>query len=221
VVDNLKFNYSNKAEFCKANGLDEHKLIIGLIPGSRPVEVGYMLPVMAEAARRFAKPAGSNDGNRAQYVLAKADTIKDSLLEQYTHDLDVKIISGQTHDIMKYADILWICSGTATLEAGIIGTPMIIMYNSSPINLFIIGRLTKLRMFGMPNIIAGRYVVPELLNKTLTPEMLLKHNEDMLGRLDEIRNELKYLDEMFSGMNPIKNAAAEIIKTIEEHKQNV
>jgi lipid-A-disaccharide synthase len=211
VVDNIKYKHVDKASFFAAHGLQQGKLTIGLVPGSRPVEVGYMLPVMAEAARRL--------GNTAQFVLAKADVISTELLESHTHGLDVKIIAGETHDIMANSDILWICSGTATLEAGIIGTPMIIMYNSSPFNLFVIGRLTKLRMFGLPNIIAGRYVLPELLRKTLTPEILLEKHTDMIGRLGEVHESLKYLNDMFGGMNPIRNAAGEILKTINENEE--
>lgn len=210
VVEGIKFKYDGKDEFIEANSLDKSKQIVGLIPGSRHKEIKLLMPVIIEAAKRC---------EGVSFVLAKAQSVPEEMLKAYIPEgLDIKIVDGQTHDVMKYSDILWICSGTATLEAGIIGTPMIILYRSNIVNVILIKLMTSLRMIGLPNIICGRYVVPEVIGKDCTPEKLLSTHKEIISDPSKWRAELKPLAEIFVGRTPVKTAAEEIIKSIENEQ---
>ncbi len=212
VTDGLAPKYKDRDEFLRAHGLDARRPVVGLVPGSRRKEIQTLMPVMTEAAKGWRKDA--------QYILARADSVKEETLLPYLAGVDgVGIVNGETPDVMRYADLLWICSGTATLEAAIIGTPMIILYNTSRFNVILAKMLTSLRMVGMPNIIAGREIVPELLEKRCNPEDLKKTSEALFGSLEEYRERLKPIGEMFAGRTPMKTAAEEIIKSLKPEKE--
>jgi lipid-A-disaccharide synthase len=215
ITDNIKFHHESKESFCNAYGLDPAKPIIGLIPGSRIREVTSLIPVMTEGIGILREKGGE----LPQFVLAQADYITDELLYQHLpQGLGVKVVKGATSDVMKFSSILWICSGTATLEAAIIGTPMIIMYKSSFINLIIAKMLTSLRMVGLPNIIAGELIVPELLVHHCTGENLIKAHEAVSAEAEKYRERLAAVGKQFEGLEPMKNAAKEVLAMIPAYK---
>jgi lipid-A-disaccharide synthase len=209
LTDGLAPKAANRAEFCRMNGLDPERPIIGIVPGSRPREINVLMPTLMGASALFREKYPEY-----QYVLGRASTVARATLDEYIKDAPVTVVDGMTPDLMRWADMLWICSGTATLEAAIIGTPMIILYKVNPIDVFIAHRLTSLRMIGMPNIISGKYIMPELTMKNCNPENLALHAEKMRENLDAYRSDLAGISAMFAGRSPLKSAASEIVKTI-------
>lgn len=213
VVEHLSTKYENKESFKNHYNIADDELIIGLVPGSRPKEIKILMPVFAKALEVF----GSQ--HKCKFILAKADNISENDIKCWLEKAhNVEIVSGITPDVMKYSDLLWICSGTATLEAAILGTPMIIMYDAPAVDVFLIKLMTNLRMIGMPNIISGKYIVPELLKEECNPESLVKKADEMIAKLDSYRLSLKPISKMFTGKTPIKTAANEIIKLIKSAK---
>lgn len=144
--------------------LEPHDFVFGLMPGSRQKEVQRLLPVMLHAAEliREVIPA-------CQFLLPLAPTIPPSELPEMP---SVKVISGDVYNVMRACDLMIIASGTATLEAALMMTPMIIIYKVSLSTWIVANLLVNLTHSGLPNIIAGREIAPELLQAEANPELV-------------------------------------------------
>lgn len=153
--------------------------IIGLMPGSRRSEIRHILPVMLEAAANIARLYPE-----ARWILPLAPGISHQLLDECKRGIaaipPIKISEGQTYPAMRASTLLLVTSGTATLEAACIGTPMIILFRTAPLNWRIITALSPLERSGLPNLIAGQNIVPELLQTALTPTTLTELALDYL-----------------------------------------
>ena len=138
--------------------------LIGLLPGSRPQEVERMFPPMVESVRLLKAKLG-----KLTAVAGCAPELDERILSRYTGGTDIAILRGKTYDIMAHSDALAVTSGTATLEAGILGTPMVVVYRTSLVT-YLTGRmLVDIANIGLINIVAGARVVPELWQNSVTP----------------------------------------------------
>ena len=152
---------------------DQAAPIIGLMPGSRRSEIHHIFPVMLKAAANIAKVYPN-----AQWILPLAPGISRDLIAEHQQELlgteipSIKIVENQTYLAMQASTLLLVTSGTATLEATCIGAPMIILFRTAALNWHIIKALTPLNRSGLPNLIAGCDIVPELLQTELTPTAL-------------------------------------------------
>jgi lipid-A-disaccharide synthase len=149
-----------REETLRLHGLDPAKKTVLLLPGSREKEIDYLLPRLLDAVRRM----GTTEGY--QFPLALAHTLSrdhvDALVK--SAGVDVPIIAGDTYNLIAAADIALVTSGTATLECALLETPMVIVYCVSPLTALVARLLVRgVRHIGMPNIVAGHEVVPELL----------------------------------------------------------
>ena len=157
--------------------------VIGLMPGSRRSEIRHILPVMLSAAANIAQVYPN-----AQWILPLAPGISHDLIAQCQQEQnqsgiqipDIKIVEDVTYPAMRASTLLLVTSGTATLEAACIGTPMIIVFRTASLNWHIVRSLTPLERSGLPNLIAGRDIVPELLQTELTPTALTELSLDFL-----------------------------------------
>ena len=159
LLDMVKLNYS-KQESRKKFGLAENKITIGILPGSRLSEVRKLMPELLRAAEILAQKMPE-----IQFVLPLADTLEEKIVTKIISgfNVKVKIISGHTYDVISCADLALVASGTATLETALLGVPMIIVYKISLLSYFI-GRLfVHVKNIGLVNIIAGKTIVPELI----------------------------------------------------------
>jgi lipid-A-disaccharide synthase len=162
----------------KRHGLPPGAHLIALLPGSRRAEIRYMLRPMLDASRELA----------AEYnltpVLALAPTLTRADLEREGRaDLsDLRVIEGDTYSIIAASELALVTSGTATLETALLGCPMVIAYKVSPLT-YILGRMlvTGVDYIGMPNILAGRRIVPELIQREVTARNLVRAAEPMLN----------------------------------------
>jgi lipid-A-disaccharide synthase len=146
--------------------LKRDRLTVGLMPGSRLGEVSALLSLLIEAARRMSLKLP------LQFVLPVASGLLRKAIERQMEKYkpDIKLIEGYTYEVMSCCDLIIAASGTATLEAALLGVPMVIIYRVSP-PAWALGRLLlKTPYVGWPNIIARRMVVPELLQGRATAE---------------------------------------------------
>lgn len=165
--------------------LDAWRPIVGLMPGSRFQEVGRLTPVFRDAVHLM------KSGNKGiQFVLFRASDALGPLIEQRLGGAPVKIIDEKLYDFMNMCDLLILCSGTATHEAALIGTPMIITYRLSWLTAWIARRTVNPPMIGMPNIIYGEKALPELVQEECTATNIAARAIEILGDVD-MKNEMK------------------------------
>jgi lipid-A-disaccharide synthase len=196
LLDMVKLNYS-KQESRKKFGLAENKITIGILPGSRLSEVGKLMPELLRAAEILAQKMPD-----IQFVLPLADTLEETSVTEIISrfNVKVKVISGHTYDVISCADLALVASGTATLETGLLGVPMVIVYKISLLS-YIIGRLiVDVNNIGLVNIIAGKTIVPELIQNNASGERIAEEalailtnkekKQEMIKELEAIRAKL-------------------------------
>ncbi len=145
-------------------GLDPQRKIIALLPGSRAQEVRYLLTPMLAAAKLLGEPY--------QFVLAVASTLDVEQVRRQVGQHPIPIVQGDTYNIVHAADLALVASGTATLETALLERPMVIMYRMAPITYALARLFVRVPFIGMPNLIAERQVVPELIQSAVTPERI-------------------------------------------------
>lgn len=198
-----------KNEILKKYGLVEDKPIIALLPGSRMTEVNMLLKIMVEAVKMIDKKL-----NGIQVIIAKYRDLPIELYEKAVKDsgINIKIADGDAYNILSAADFAIVASGTATLETAIIGTPFIITYKTGLINYIAYSLVAKIRIIGLVNVIAGRVIVPELLQYDATPEKIAKVSlgiiSDMSKRHSMIAELKKVKDSLGSPGARLRAAAA-------------
>lgn len=162
----------------KELGLSKEDNIIGLLPGSRDEEIRNLLPDMVKAAEIL-----STGFENLKFVLPVAATISDRLIKDITENSSAEIIP--TYKGIYYAlgicDLAFVASGTATLEAAIMGVPMIITYRISPFSFQIAKWVVKIQYVGLVNLVAGEEVAQELLQKEVNPETMAAKAMEIIG----------------------------------------
>lgn len=191
LVDIVKPTMSKKEaeEFFKK---DPNKKIVLLLPGSRLQEIKKLLPPMLQAAKII-----SEKRDDIVFYLPKANTIPQELLQEYLKNisLPIQVIDKGSYDIMSISDAAIATSGTVTLEASMLGLPNVIIYKGSSLAVAIVRRLVNISFIGLPNIVADRGILPELIQEDVTPENIA---EQALILLDEkntarIKADLDYM----------------------------
>lgn len=210
----------SREKFCEKHGLDPAKKIAGILPGSRNNEINSLLAVMLHSAEAIKKELPET-----QFVLPLAPTISRDRVAPFLKSapVPVTLVEGETFDVMNAADTLIIASGSATLEAGLIGTPMVIVYKMSPLTYFLGKRLVKVSYIGLVNIVAGKGVVPELIQHEANPARIAELTLEYLRDKDKnagTRKELKRLRESLGNSGASKRAAEEIADWIEGRVTN-
>ncbi|OQB46035.1 MAG: Lipid-A-disaccharide synthase [bacterium ADurb.Bin157] len=165
-----------KSEFL--SGLEITKTpVISLMPGSRKQEIGYILPELLKTAKLIL-----NEFADAQFILPLASAIDDSLINEYLIDssLPIKVVRGQTYDAVAASDLCIVASGTATLETAIIGTPMIVVYRVNWLTSFLSRYLIEAEHIGLPNVIAGKRIIPEFIRDRFEAQLIAKEAVDIL-----------------------------------------
>ncbi len=194
LVDQVRAKMS-RAEFAARYGLEAARPIVALLPGSRPGEIAHNLPRMLEACRFIGRE------RPVQYVLAVAPGLRAAQLADYARpDVPVHMVENATYDALAAAEVAIVSSGTATIEAALLGTPMVVVYRVSRTSAFVARRLVRAPFFSMPNLIVGRRMVPELIQDDFTPERVAEEarrlfdepmaREQMKRDLAEVRSRL-------------------------------
>jgi lipid-A-disaccharide synthase len=182
-------------------GLDRSRPVVALAPGSREQEMHYLLPVLAGAAKRLLE-----DRNGAQFVVPVAATVDGNRVRDALNEVgaEPKLLDGMEYDALQLAGAAAVCSGTATLELACLGVPMVVVYRASrattlQYRLFR-GMIGRQQWAAMPNIIAGREVVRELLGSAATAEAVAVEVGGLLGDRERRRRMREGLAEVVSSL---------------------
>jgi lipid-A-disaccharide synthase len=199
---------STKQEFFGRQRLSPQKKVLGLFPGSRAQEIARILPTMVKTADVLQKLL---DLQVAVGVAPNLGT--DALAPYLAGHSSIRMVENATYDLMHHADAAIVTSGTATLEAGWFGTPMAIVYKTSPLTYEIGRRLVDVRFIGLVNIVAGRGIVPEFIQHDCTPAKLVKAMTPLLTDAREseaMRKDLAVVRERLGGGGASARVASSI-----------
>ena len=210
LVDTVKPSLSRKEAEELAGKRTGHPLIL-LMPGSREMEIQRLLPVMLGAAKILKQKRPELD-----FSIPRAATIAKEILEDSIRQagLDIRLIEGHNYDVMSVADLAIVTSGTVTLEAAMCGLGCAILYKSSPVSFWIAKRVVKIPNIGLPNIVAGRQIEPELLQDDCTPEKIAATALELLEpeRFARLQRDLQEVKEKLGEPGAVKRVAELVLR---------
>lgn len=157
--------------------LNESAPVVGLLPGSRKGEIAMLLPVLLETAAKLAA-----EEPKTQFVLAQAASIDDNLVQSLVakSPVPVRVEKDLASEVMAVSDVLLIASGTATLQAAVVGTPMVLLYKTTPMTYRLARWLIRVKWIGLVNLVAGRPVIPEIIQDDATADRLYREVRRLL-----------------------------------------
>ncbi|MGZ6291225.1 MAG: lipid-A-disaccharide synthase [Syntrophales bacterium] len=206
LLDVVRTKYPRKEALRRFN-LREDATTVGILPGSRESEVTRLLPVMLGAAEIIEKQIGP-----VQFVLPLAATLDIAFVSQIIarHSVSVKLIPNEVYDVIGCTDIAMVASGTATLETALMETPMVIIYKVSAPSYYVGKMVIDVDHIGLVNIIAGKTVVPELIQFEASPEKIAAEVMDILAtkeRMESMKAELKKIRDMLGSHGAAERVA--------------
>jgi lipid-A-disaccharide synthase len=213
LVGNVAASMS-RAEFCGKYELDAGKPVVTILPGSRSGEIAHLGPVLGEALRLLR--ASFPD---IQAVIAVAPGVRRANLEAYFPSGDaVRFVEGGTYNALAAADVAIVSSGTATVEAALLGKPMVVIYKLSPMTARLAKPLVRTKFFSMVNLIAGHAVVPELIQDDFTAERvasesasLLSASKEGVAKREEMQRGLAEVTRLLGPPGAVERAADAIV----------
>ncbi len=178
LVDTVRATMS-RAEFAVQQGLDAGRPIVTILPGSRPNEIAQNYARVVAACERIAQV-----GN-VQFVHAAAHGLSGEFFARYAQPtMPIKRVENATYNALAAADCAIVASGTATVEAALLGTPMVVVYRVAPVTASILRHMIRTPFIAMVNLIAGRRVAPELIQDGFTPEAVATELRRLLDSPD-------------------------------------
>jgi lipid-A-disaccharide synthase len=209
LAGEVKARYGRE-EFCRRNDLDPARPIVSFLPGSRIKELQRILPPMIEAIEqlRTARPEV-----QSIVVVAPSRTVAEV---REISSSDIKLVERQTREALAASDAAAIASGTATLEAALLDTPMVVVYKESPINWHTLGRLITVPHYGLVNLVAGREIATELMQDDLTGKNVVN---ELMKLLDvqankQMREQLRDVAHRLGDSGASQRAAAVILRNL-------
>lgn len=198
-----------RREFFRNHGFDVDKKLVSVFPGSRVFELKELMDVFKETVRRL-----QHRHPDLQFCFSQAPNLSDEVYQKYFGDCDVKIIKGENQALLSVSDALILASGTVALEACLYKTPMIIAYRGPRLFYWIYLMVRCINRVSLPNIIADKSIVPEIIQDKVTPLNITYEIEELLynqEKREENINELGKVRDMLSN----KNSALEVAKVID------
>ena len=183
--------------------------IIGLLPGSRDQEITRHLPVMLNAAQILLGKI-----KNAKFIISLAPDVEkkyvEEIIKKHKAAADFELVADSVDKILKRSSFVVAASGTVTLESAIFGTPMVIIYKVSPVSYWLGRSMIRVKHIGLANLIAGKEIVPELLQDEASPgriaEMVYKMLSDAPG-LERLRLELLSIRDAMGGSGASERVA--------------
>ena len=216
LADQIPLNV-DKAEARAQLRLPSRKMIIALLPGSRRSELQYMAETFVKTARRLSEEVKDVHFVCPTISRQTRDLFEQALREHGGLELPVTLLFGHSHEALAAADLALVASGTATLEAALFGTPMIITYRMSPVSWVIMRRMGYLPYVGLPNILAGEFIVPEYLQGNATPGVLAEALISLMGDGPRQRRQVEKFREIHQMLrqNTAQKAADAVLGVLE------
>ena len=171
----------DREDFIKQHNIDPHNKIVGIFPGSRKMEINYLLPIFLEAAEKI-----HESSKKVQFCLGQAPNLRDKLINKYVEDfrkrtnIDIRVVKNQNHALLANSDAVILASGTISLEAALYTTPMVISYKGPYIAYLVYLFLRYIKFISLPNIISGKKIVEELVQHRAKPDLI---SREVLGLL--------------------------------------
>ena len=214
-----------RAEFLRAHGLSPGAPTVAILPGSRANEVSRILPDLLAAADRIRAAVPD-----VQFVVARAPHLDDAVFAEAAADAGAAhavvgparrwtTIEGDTDTVLASADVALTASGTATIQAALHDTPMVVVYRVSPMTYRLARHLVRVESIAMVNLIAGEPIVPELVQDAFTPDAVAREAIAMLTdrrRAARIREGLARVRERLGGAGASRRAAEAILRLVGE-----
>jgi lipid-A-disaccharide synthase len=205
---------TTKEEFLNRSGLPAQNISIGLVPGSRRMEIERILPILLKSARIIKQKLP-----QAQFLILQAPEQAQQLYssEIKKSGLPAVLCENQTYDFLNACDFVLVASGTATLETAIMQKPMIVVYKVSFLNWLIARCLIKLPFIGLVNVVGRKLIVPEFVQYRARPELIAEKALEMLGNqsaLTEVKQHLSKVRQRLGSPGASQRAAKIIIDTI-------
>lgn len=199
-----------KKDITNKYNLDPERPVLALLPGSREKEVRVHLPVMLDTLD-ILKQTG------LQVVIPVAPTVDFFMVKEMVYGRDLILTKGEVQEVLSLSDVALITSGTATLQAAIMGIPMVVIYRVSPVTYLLAKILVKVKNIGIVNIVAGREVVPELIQSDARAEkiaeVIRRILNDSLYR-DNMKKDLLEVREKLGSPGASERAAEAIVKSL-------
>jgi lipid-A-disaccharide synthase len=210
--------------FCKKYGLDQESSIVTILPGSRRGEIAHHVPVLVEALGEIRRTLPGS----FEVVIAVAPGLDVAQLKaEFPSELRARVIEGDTYNALAAAELAIVSSGTATVETALLGTSMIVVYRLSPWTARLAKPLVRTKFFSMVNLIAGRAVVPELIQDDFTPQRvaeearkLLVASEEGKERVEEMSRGLAEVRRLLGPPGAVERAADAIAALLQSGESN-
>lgn len=198
-----------KREFLREHGFDIEIPLVSVFPGSREFELKHLMPVFKDAVNRL-----RHRHPELQFCFSHAPNLSDEVYNKYFQDMDVKVIKGENQALLSASDALILASGTVALEACLYKTPMIIAYKGPQLFYWIYLLVRCIKRVSLPNIIAEKTIVPELIQKNANTINITFEIERLLYDKKEREKNIKELGEVKALLSS-KNSALEVAKVID------
>jgi len=203
----------NRAEFFEKYSLPPDAKIITLLPGSRKTEVKHHLPALAEAARRI------RSDFQAAFLWVAAESLEPGWVDRLRAIADDRdrILTEDAYEAMAFSDLVLSACGTANLEAALLGTPLIAFYRLSPLTYYPFRRLVKIKDYSIVNILAGKRIIPELIQSRFSADELALEASRLLQSGEqraEMKAEFLRLRRLLGDDNAPANVAGELEKLV-------
>jgi len=202
-----------KQDFFDKYGMNHSARLITILPGSRQSEIKRHLPILIEATEKIRKKYN------CQFILKLSENIEKKSVLKYFSSLDfpIKILNQDGYESIAFSDLILSACGTANMESALLGTPLVSFYRVSPLSYFIGKKLIKIKHFSIVNIMAGKKVIPELIQKNFNPKSIFDHVSEIFDSA-EARNkmilEFKKIKKELSNKDASANAAKELEQLI-------
>lgn len=210
LVD-LARSREDRASFCKRWGLSPEKPIVAVLPGSRRREIELHLPVLARAADRMLKTRSD-----LQFVVLKAPTVESAEIQSGLGKAAerMSIAERSTYAGLAHAAVAIVASGTATVEAALMETPMVVVYRVGSLSYLLGKPFVRVPHYAMVNLIAGKALVPELIQRDMTEETVASHALELIedeALAGAMRQGLEEVKARLGGGGASRRAAEEVI----------
>jgi lipid-A-disaccharide synthase len=209
---------ASREELRRRYGIPDASPVVALLPGSRKGEIERHLPILIEAVRQIRQQSQSP---APQFILAVPyGNLLGSNFKERISEASIQVVEGQTWDVLACAEVALAASGTVTIEATLVGTPMVTFYRVNKLS-WLMGRfLVRVPFYSMVNLVAGRRIVPELMQNDMTPARLASEALTLLGdesARNSMRGELQLVARKLAGpQDPLDVAAALVEKHLKE-----